>query len=101
MRRLFVASADPERRLAFVSVALGEGGPFALSSLADLLVDADATVREKAWAQLAVAAPAALRAEIGYDPAASEAVRTAARDRLRAWAATRPHPRAGTRARDG
>jgi hypothetical protein len=101
MRSAFVASPDAERRAAFVAVALGEGGPFALASLADLLVDADADLRAKAWGQLAVVVPEALRAETGYDPAGPEAARSAARDRLRAWAATRPHPRAGTPPRDG
>jgi spermidine synthase len=101
MRTAFVASPDATRRLAFVSVALGDGGPFALSSLADLLVDADLAVRTAAWTQLVVVTPEALRTEIGYDPAAPDAVRAAARERLRTWALARPDPRAGTPPKDG
>jgi hypothetical protein len=101
LRKSLLASNDPARRHAFASAALGEGGRFALGALADLLADADPAVRAEAWRQLSVVAPEALRAEVAYDPAAPEPARLAARDRMRAWVATRPDPGAGTPPRDG
>ena len=83
VKTAFVASPLAARRLEFARVALVDRSAPVTEFVFSLLADADASVREGAWNSLSSTLPAARREAAGYDPAGTDAERTAAIERLR------------------
>jgi hypothetical protein len=90
----FARAASAARRLAFCDAAVLDGSRSSLVLLSDLLVDLDDPVRAAAWRGLSSRLPSPVPPELAFDPTSSEPVRSAARDRIRAWLASRPDPKA-------